>query len=302
MHLLIGDTQDLVCKSVCLALESAGYRACMVANPMQDPSRFVWRLDTANSSSRVTFENGTVLSGSQISAVLVRRASFLPTGSGDPDDLAYIQEEADAALLAWLWSLDCVVVNRYPPAIWYRRDQPLLLWRHLLERCGLRALDSIVSNSSANAAAYQTAPGSQLILVPLTSEGCAFLNADACSDADRVLVNRVPGHFMQPAIDVKRLCVVGPKIVWDGSPYANRDAIEPALGCLGELAGLIFFQMALTRVKDETRVAAVNPYPRLEDFTSNARSEIVAALVSLLTSNLSPNSRKVVPTCKEEHI
>ena len=242
MYVLIGDPLDLLCKSVHRALESAGCRACMVANPMHDPFRFVWRLDTANSSSRVTLENETALSDNQISAVLVRRANLLPTGSGDPDDLAYIQEEADAALLAWLWSLDCVVVNRYPPAIWYRRDQPLLLWRHLLEQCGLRALDSIISNSKASLAAYQTAPASELTFVPFTCEGSALLNVDACSETDRVLVDRVPAHLMQPAIDLKRLCVVGSKIVWDGSPYANQDAIEPALGCLGELAGLIFFE------------------------------------------------------------
>jgi hypothetical protein len=302
MYVLIGDPLDLLCKSIHRALESAGCRACMVANPMHDPFRFVWRLDTANSSGRVTLENETVLSDSRISAVLMRRANFLPTGSGDPDDLAYIQEEADAALLAWLWSLDCVVVNRYPPAIWYRRDQPLLLWRHLLEQCGLRALDSIISNSSANLAAYQTAPGSELTLVPLTSEGGAFMNVDACSETDRVLLERVPAHLMQPATDIKRLCVVGSKIVWDGSPYANRDAIEPALGCLGELAGLIFFELVLTRVQGETRVAAVNPYPRLEDFMLNARSEIVAALVSFLMSNVSPNARKIAPARTEERI
>src|SRR5260221_13197270 len=113
MYVVTGDPLDLLCKSVHLALESAGYEACLVANPMVPPFRFVWRLDTLSSVSLLILEDETVLSDSQISAVLVIRACSLSEVTGDTADLAYIQDEADAGLLAGICSLDCFVVNRH---------------------------------------------------------------------------------------------------------------------------------------------------------------------------------------------
>jgi hypothetical protein len=272
-----------VCKSVYLALESEGYRACMVANPMHDPLRFVWQLDRANSSSRIILGNETVLSDSQISAVLVRRPTCLPADAGDPDDLAYIQEEADAALLAWLWSLDGIVVNRYPPVVWYRRDQPLVLWRQLLERSGLRALDSIIANTSADLVAYQAALGDKVGFVPLSNGGGEFLNLDRYSEADHFLANRAPVQLMQSGVAQERLCVIGSRVVRNGPPAANLGTIGSALACFHELTGLAFFELVLSHYRGEIRVAVVNPYPRLEDFTLDAQTQIIAALVSLLT-------------------
>jgi hypothetical protein len=75
-------------------------------------------------------------------------------------------------------------------------------------------------------------------------------------------------------------------------PHASRDTIESALARFSQLAGLTFFEVVLTHVQHELRVAAVNPYPHLEDFTLAARSEIVAALVLLLTVNQSPNFQR----------
>ena len=293
MYVLTGDPLDPLCKSVYLALESAGCQVCMVANPMLYPFRFVWRLETLNSSSRVFLEDETVISDSQISAVLVRRPTCLPADAGDPDDLVYIKEEADAALLGWLWSLDCIVVNRYPPAVWYRRDQPFVVWRNLLQRSGLRVPDSIVTNASADLVAYRTALGGKVSLVPLSSQDGEFLNLDHCSETDLFLIKGAPAHVVQSGMGQERLCVIGSDVVWNESPVGNRGTIESALACFRELTGLAFFELALSRFQDETRVAAFNPFPRLENFTLNAQSQIVAALVSLLTGQLSHNFRQV---------
>jgi hypothetical protein len=254
------------------------------------PFRFVWRLETLNSSSRVFLEDETVISDSQVSGVLVRRPTCLPADAGDPDDLVYIQEEADAALLAWLWSLDCTVVNRYPPFVWYRRDQPLVLWRSLLERSGLRAVDSIITNTSADLVAYQTTLGGKGSFVPLSSEDGELLDLDRGSETDLFRVNQAPAHLIQSGIERERLCVIGSRVVWNESPAANGGTIESAIACFREVAGLAFFELVLTRFRGETRVAAVNPYPRLENFTLNAQSTIVAALVSLLTGHPSTDS------------
>jgi hypothetical protein len=70
MYVLAGDPLDLLFKSVHLALHSAGYQTCMVAHPMLPPFRFVWRLETLNSISRLVLEDETMLSDRQISGVL----------------------------------------------------------------------------------------------------------------------------------------------------------------------------------------------------------------------------------------
>jgi len=72
--------------------------------------------------------------------------------------------------------------------------------------------------------------------------------------------------------------------VWEGASPVDADTLELALTRLAVLAGLTFFEIALTSSADGTRVAAVNPYPCLEHFGETAQHEIVAGLVHLLTA------------------
>ena len=79
------------------------------------------------------------------------------------EDLTYLQAESQAALLAWLWSLPCMVVNRYEPAIWYRPNAPLLAWHGLLTRAGLPTLDTEITNANLSA-------DLPAVFAPLTTE------------------------------------------------------------------------------------------------------------------------------------
>jgi len=56
-----------------------------------------------------------------------------------------------AALLAWLWSLPCPVINRYPSALWYRPQMPLLAWQRLLRSCGIPTMETLVTNVESEA-------------------------------------------------------------------------------------------------------------------------------------------------------
>ena len=58
-------------------------------------------------------EDRTVTPAEHIEGVLVRRPGQI-SGSWDSEDFAYVDQEVQAALLGWIWSLDCRVVNRYP--------------------------------------------------------------------------------------------------------------------------------------------------------------------------------------------
>jgi hypothetical protein len=90
----------------------------------------------------------------QIAGVFVRNSACIDPDDWEPADLAYMQAETQAALLGWLWSLPCPVVNRYPSAIWYRPRAPLLSWFPLFHRCGLAITETLVTNVEQEARAF----------------------------------------------------------------------------------------------------------------------------------------------------
>ena len=118
MHLLLGDPQDPCCSSVRTVLEARSYPTQIIANPLAQPGRFSWWLDKGHSFSQLAWDEEPALRDEDITGVLVRSNGWIDPIGWQPDDLAYMQAETQAALLAWLWSLACPVVNRYPPAIW----------------------------------------------------------------------------------------------------------------------------------------------------------------------------------------
>src|ERR1700756_2126367 len=124
MYLLLGDPKDLACSGVFALLERRGFQDRRIRAPFM----FAWRFDNLGSSSQLVCEDGTQLSDREIDGVLVTRLEKLAAVDWNPNDLAYAQVETDAALLAWLWSLNCPVINRYPAALWFYSDLPLLSW------------------------------------------------------------------------------------------------------------------------------------------------------------------------------
>ena len=119
MYLLLGDLNDLACSGVFALLERRGFQARRIGDPTLAPFMFAWRFDNLDSSSQLVCEDGTQLSDREIDGVLVTKPEKLTATDWNPNDLAYAQAETDAALLAWLWSLDCPVINRYPAALWF---------------------------------------------------------------------------------------------------------------------------------------------------------------------------------------
>src|SRR6516165_4213654 len=154
MYLLLNDRDDPLCNAVLASLEEKGCKARAIGNPMLCPIGFAWRFDTSKSTSRLTLEDGINVSDQEIEGVLVRTPGRISAGGWNPPDLEYMQTETEAALLAWLWSLDCPVINRYPAALWYRSNTPLLFWLSRLERHGQRGLPSLISNVEQEARAF----------------------------------------------------------------------------------------------------------------------------------------------------
>jgi len=119
VYLLLGDLQDSCCLRVRNELEARNCPVRIVSNPLVDPWRFAWQLDNEESVSQLGWGEEPAVSHDRISGVLVRTSGWIDPVDWEPEDLAYMQAETMAALLAWLWSLPCPVVNRYPSSVWY---------------------------------------------------------------------------------------------------------------------------------------------------------------------------------------
>ena len=281
--------------SVGESLEARGYEARIIANPMAQPLRFAWRLATHSSASQLIWEDGTHLLDSDIAGVLVRGSGSVTPDGWNQDDLAYVQKETHAALLAWLWSLDCPVINRYPAALWHWPDAPLLFWQPWLKQCGLRLLDSLVSNVEQETRAFGAGLGDDAVYAPLTAEARYRLGCDDHWDKLAAMQRHAPVHLTQAPVAPHSACVVGPRVLWEGTPPTNLDTLEPALARFSTVAGLAFVEITITTLGDGPRVAEVNPYPRVEHFGQSAQREIVASLVQLLTEEFG-SAKWGVPT------
>ena len=76
-------------------------------------------------------------------------------------------------MLGWLWSLPCIVVNRYRASLWYRPHCSVHAWRPVLRRVGLLPPSLVISSVEAGTQAFATelsaagVPGA--VYTPLTS-------------------------------------------------------------------------------------------------------------------------------------
>jgi len=294
MYLLLGDLDSPICTAILRLLEGKGYNARIIANPLVSPFRFALRLDTSNSASWLTCDDGTHLSDREIEGVLVCEPQQIPTDRWEAADLPYVERENRAALLAWLWSLDCPVINRYPAALWFHPDTPLLFWQVQLQQCGLHALPSLISNAEQETHDFVESLGTETVYAPLTAPASRYPLQGSFDRYQLAAIQRhMPVHLTQAPTALQLACVVGSPVVWDGPTPRGADELELAFTRLSALARLPFLEFALTPVADGMRVAAVNAFPRIENFGPNAQHGIATAVVQLLTR---PEIFKAEPT------
>jgi hypothetical protein len=290
VYLLLGDPQDPCCLSVRAALEAGHNPTRINANPLADPSRFAWHLNNEQSASQLVWQEEPPVPDSEITGVLVRSTGWIDPSGWEPADLIYMQTETQAALLAWLWSLACPVVNRYPPWIWYQPRVPLLSWQRLLRGCGLPTLETLVTNVEPEARAFgrrlELAGMAGVIYGPLTSDVRYLVASDEDWTGLAAMQRYAPVCLAQPYGAIQLVCVVGRQVVWDGEPAAEMAALEPSLRRFARAAGLGFVELALARASDGLCVAAVEPRPFFEHFGEAARQQIVAGIVQLLTAKV----------------
>ncbi len=288
MHLLLGDPQDPCCLRVRNELEARNFPSRIVTNPLVHPWRFAWRLNNEESVSQLGWEEEPPVADDGIAGVLVRSSGWMDPLDWEPADLAYMQAETQAALLAWLWSLPCPVVNRYPSATWYRPQCPLLSWQPLLHRCGLSMPETVVTNVEHEARGFGRAVGAEgvagTVYAPISGE-VRYLVTREEEWAGLAALQRVsPVCLAVPHGKTQLFCVVGEHVIWEGEPCPDALRLEPSLLRFATAAGLNFVELALAPTPEGMCVVVVEPHPRLEHFSPASQQEMVEEIVRLLTS------------------
>jgi hypothetical protein len=257
-------------------------------NPLVEPSRFSWWLDADRSATSLALDEETSVPGEQIDSVLVFSAAWIDPLGWRPNDLAYVQAETQAALLAWLWSLDCPVVNRYPPSIWYRPQAPLLSWHRLLRGCGLRTPETLVTNVEHEARSFGQRLAADdtdaVVYGPLTSEARFLVTSEEEWGGLAALQRVTPVSLSAAHGQTHVTCVVGDAVVWNSEPSRDMSRLEPALRRFAATVGVAVIELALARTSEGLCVVAVHTHPHLELFDGAARATIVDTIVRLLTT------------------
>jgi hypothetical protein len=259
----------------------------IISNPLLDPCSFDWRLTNGESKSRLLW-NGITVFDHEIESVFVRTFGWIDPTGWQKDDLAYMQSETHAALLAWLSSLSCPVVNRYSPDIWYRPKPPLLFWQPLLRRSGLRIIETLITNEPEEANNFRQQLNSSgiagAVYNSLTNELSYLVTEEEEWNGIKRMQERSPVCITHPHGEPVFVCVVGDEMIWnDGSP-TNMRSVGPFLAAFAKNAGLTFVELALTTDGNDLNVIAVDPYPKWDHFGSGARQQIVKRIITLLTA------------------
>ncbi len=287
VYLLLGDPQDPWLTGVRSALEAGNHKTRTIRNPLADPAYFAWHLDNRQSKSQLSWDGEPPLTDNEISGVFARGPAWIESINWEPEDLAYTLAETQAAFLAWLWSLPCPVVNRYPAAIWYQPRPPLLLWHSLLRRSGLPTLETVITNVPEEARALRArlidAGVAGVVYEPLTSLARYMVTSEEEWNRLEVMQGCAPACLPYPYGDVQTLCVVGDQVVWQGHPSLESVRLEPALCRFARAAGLAFVELALAPGSSGISVIAVEPFPRPDHFDEATRQHIVEGLARLLT-------------------
>jgi hypothetical protein len=282
-YLLLGPAGDVCCSGVLAELEVRGRTTRLVSNLLAAPTRFAWRLDNSGSSSLLAPDDGPPLSENEIAGVLVRWDAWLDPGGWSLDDWTYAQTEAQSALLGWLWSLECPVINRYPPDSWYRQKAPLVYWQPILARCGLPTPEILGTNLPGEARAFGERSGA--VYSPMLGETSYLLAGPEDWSSLEAMQRRAPVFLTRAHGAVRRACVVGPAIVWDGAPSDEARDLEPGMLRLSADSGLSFLELALASDVDSGGrlvVVAVETRPQVGHFVPAAQRAVIEGLVSLL--------------------
>jgi hypothetical protein len=294
MYIVFGNLHDPFCRRISDHLEAQHFPTITISNPLLHPFRFEWQLDNEQSVSRISRGRKISISDDQIEGVFVRNTCWIDPAGWEQEDLAYMQSEMYAGLLAWLWSLKCPVVNRFPAAIWYRARMPLLFWQPLLRSCGLRSPDTLITNVSTELKSFRQELTSRGfdggVYSALTSDVQYLVTNNEEWNGLRLMQERTPVCMTSPHDAAEFVSVIGNRVVWNNVSSLQECIPESSLIAFAKKAGLAFVELAFANTHNGPCVIAIDPYPKFEHFNNTAVYEITEHIVALLTSGKIENT------------
>jgi hypothetical protein len=281
--LLVGYVEDLCCRLVAQAVGPLGYDIVVTADPLAAPFSLHWRFGTEAVDDVPAWGDADGASR-DVAGVLVRASGGPATVEGwAPKDLAYTRTESQAALIAWLWSLPCPVINRPRTDIWFRPHRPYPEWHELFRRCGLPTLAICVTNSIETAHDFSARSGGATTYSPLTSSSRYPITEPRHWQDLAKVVAHVPVCLMESGLGRStHATVVGGYVVWNEGAPGEAIALEPALLHLGDELGLDLVQVEIAVGSAGPRCITADPYPVFERHDARAQAALTARLVDLL--------------------
>jgi hypothetical protein len=294
MYLLLGGQKDEFLTALLEAIRGANSEAAIVAGGFAQSTRLTWAFDSSHSEVRLMLPDGGHLNSDDIEGVVVRRSGGVERADWNSEDHSFIEAERQAALIGWLWSLPCPVINRLPAAVWFHSRLPLSFWNPALRLSGLSPIDCLISNVAQDLRAFgEQSRGA--VYTPLTGEGHYRLERDISWGQLADLHRQFPVHITAPYTELRFACVVGQEVIWDrGTQPVARD-VEPALAKFAIVAGLSIFEIVVSQTIRGPCVTAVDPEPRLARYCAESRERIIDGVVGLLSGHRVPTFDRFPP-------
>jgi hypothetical protein len=288
MYLVIGDEIDPCCQIVSALLRQNGHKVSTTAEPLVGDTCFWWTFDTARSHSQLRWPDERIITDTTLCGVLVRGRSLpLRSDGWDPDDLAYMREETPAALLAWLQSLPCPVINRFTADLWFRPHRPLVEWRNIFLHCGLPTLAVQVTNNLAAARCFADHWQGELIYAPLTSSTHYRVATAGQWSQLAQLMEHLPVALLEPYQGTACYAsIAGSVVIWSPNTplsIAERTALEVGLQRLRRVLHLELVQVELLVGDGDVRCVDLQPFPQFAVHSLDEQYALGAAIVAVLT-------------------
>jgi hypothetical protein len=277
MYLIVGSEADGCCSQLHQRLTAQGASVHFLPQLFDPSVRVSLWIQTDGMDNRIVLPDGQELGNDTLDGVFVRNWGWIDPAGWAEQDRAYKQTEAQAAMLAWLWSLRCPVINRPPAHMWYRPAMSLANWLPWIWKAGMSSPSMMITNRAAD---LQYSPDSKAGAVFAPVSGTQeFLAGNDREWAGLLELSRLmPIGLNAPHAQGVRTCVVGSAVIWDREVPPEWRKLEKSLASLAAISGLDFLELAIASVEAEPAIVSVSPQVSYELFGAEAQAQILAAL------------------------
>jgi hypothetical protein len=290
MYLIVGHEKDLCCQLVGSRLRELGKRIFFVTQSIIDAAVLTWSFDSAASSSSLRLNDGVLIDADALDGVLIRHAAdLIAPNVWSEVDLEYIQVEAQAATVAWLASLDCPIVNRLSPDLWFRSQRSLPEWNRVLLQAGLPIFASLITNDLDAGRCFAEQWNGEVIFAPVTTwRRYRIATLQQWNDLAQ-LIGRFPVTLIQPYYGPSYfVSLIGDQSIWNRKialQNAVQDEIEEGLRRLSKILGTTFLQIELVGAVEHLGCANVYIHPSIDVYEPIEQKALASGIVEILAGS-----------------